>query len=145
MNDALVRPGEEAYPAVHGRPARNDSLPVWRLWRVLGHNRLLIATCTTALVVTTAYFTSRITPKYEASASIRIEQGEPRLGDFGMSRAPTPNELPTEFQVLQSRTLLEAVADSLGLQLEVRAPANVSRPDLSWLDQGLAQCSAGKV
>jgi capsular exopolysaccharide synthesis family protein len=78
----------------------------------------------------------RLTPKYEASASIRIQHDESRLGDFGISGPSTPNEFPTEFQVLQSRTLAEAVVDSLGLQLEVRAPTNRSRSELFPLITG---------
>ena len=90
----------------------------------------MIAGCTSAVVAATAYFTARITPKYEASASIRIAPDDSRLGEFANSRTPTPSELPTEFQVLQARSLLEAVADSLALQIELRAPAAASREDL---------------
>jgi len=110
----------------------------------LRRHRLLIASCTAALVGATAYFTSRVTPKYEASASIRIEQDDSRLGDFGMPRATTPNELPTEIEVLQSRALAETVADSLGLQVELKAPANVLREVVFSLISGSRDASPRK-
>lgn len=122
--------GGQAYPEAGGRDAPGNSAPPMRGWRILRRHLLLIASCTGALVATTAYFTSRITPKYEAFASIRIEEEEDadsRLGDRRIARPPTPNELPTELEILQSRTLAGAVADSLKLQVELRAPANVSR------------------
>jgi len=130
MEHALVRHLETGNAAAVGRYLSGESLPSHQLWGILRRNRLLITACTTALVVTTAYFTSRVTPKYEASASIRIEsieQDKSRPGDFDISGPSLPNELPTEFQVLQSRTLLEAAADSLGLQLELREPAGAPR------------------
>lgn len=127
MHDALLRDGDRAYSLHHGHHASNDSMARWRLWAVLRRHRLLIASCTAVLVVTTAYFTLRATPKYAASASIRIEQDESRLGGLGMGWARTPNELPTEIEILQSRALAEAVAESLGLQLALRSPVHATR------------------
>jgi capsular exopolysaccharide synthesis family protein len=68
--------------------------------------------------------------EYEASASLRIDPDDSRLLDLGAQRAGRPSELLTEFQVLQSRSLLAAVVDSLGLQIELRASTNVRRGDL---------------
>jgi len=99
------------------------------LRRVVRRHPLLIAGCTAALVGATAYFTRRAAPQYEATASIRIadQSDEPRLAQLGGSRSPTPGELPTEIEVLQSRALAEAVADSLALQVELEAPIHVTR------------------
>ena len=99
------------------------------LRRVLRRHPLLIAGCTAALVGATAYFTRRAAPQYEATASIRIadQADDPRLAQLGGARATTPGELPTEIEVLQSRALAEAVADSLALQVELEAPLHVAR------------------
>jgi len=129
MNDAVVHRREQSYALVDDH-ARGESPVRWRFGAVIRRHKLLIASCTTALVATTAYFTSRLTPTYEASASIRIEQDDSRLGDLGMSRATTPNELPTEIEILRSRALTEAVADSLAVQVELKAPSNGLRRDV---------------
>ena len=99
------------------------------LRRVLRRHPLLIAGCTAALVGATGYFTWRAAPQYEATASIRIadQADDPRLAQLGGARSPTPGELPTEIEVLQSRALAEAVADSLALQVELEAPIDVPR------------------
>ena len=104
--------------------------PAPSLWRMISRNRLLIAGCTVLLVATTVLATSKITPRYEASASIRIDPDDSPLSDLGVNRGERSNELPTEFQVLQSRRLLEMVVDSLGLQLEVQPPVTIRRADL---------------
>jgi capsular exopolysaccharide synthesis family protein len=90
-------------------------------------NWLLIAACAGTLVATTALFTSRLTPKYQASASIRIEEEEQARLGVGSSGTSTLNELPTEVEILQSRGLAEAVTDSLALRVELHLPANVPR------------------
>jgi capsular exopolysaccharide synthesis family protein len=130
MTQPVIQTNGEQLPAVRespwsGRPPLSPSF-----WRMIYRHRLLIVGCAATLVTTTVFFTSRMTPKYQASASIRIDPDDSRLVDLGIPRAARPSELLTEFQVLQSRWLLEAVADSLGLQLELRAPAGVHRADL---------------
>ena len=130
MDQRPIRYPAQAYPEIGGRPRPEDSPAPWHLWRMLSRHRLLIAGSTAAVVATTAYFTWRVTPTFEASASIRIAQEDYRVGDLANLRASAPTEVPTEFQVLQSRTLLEAVTDSLGLQVELRAPATASRENL---------------
>lgn len=144
MDHDLTQYREQLYAELSGRHRTEDSPAPARLWRVLGANRLLVGGCTAVVVASSAYFTWRMTPKYEASASIRIAEDDSRLGDFPNSRAPTPNELPTEFQVLRSRTLLEAVADSLVLQVELRAPVTASRDDLFLLCKVSGDALPGK-
>jgi len=127
MDHVPVRHREQANAGLSARYAPSTTLPLWLLGRIVRRHRLLIAACTAALVGATAYFTVRATPQYEASASIRIEEEEPSLEHLRVSRSPTPSELPTEIEVLRSRALAEAIVDSLGLQVELEAPVNVSR------------------
>ncbi len=60
-------------------------------------------------MATAALATTRMTPVYEATASLRIDPDDSRLTDLGIDRPARPSDLPTEFQVLQSRRLLELV------------------------------------
>jgi capsular exopolysaccharide synthesis family protein len=90
-------------------------------WRLVYRHRWQIALCAALAVAAAALATTRMTPVYEATASLRIDPDDSRLTDLGIDRPARPSELPTEFQVLQSRRLLELVTDSLGLQLEVRS------------------------
>lgn len=131
MNDALLSDERHGSASLDGRYRSNHSPAGARPWAFLRRNRLLIATCTGTLVATTAFLTSRLTPKFEASASIRIEEEQDaRLGGAGFSETSTQNELPTEVEILQSRALAEAVTDSLALPVEVRQPTNVSRDQI---------------
>jgi succinoglycan biosynthesis transport protein ExoP len=129
-----------------GRRPSGDTAAAARLWSVLSANAPLIAACTAVVVATTGLVTWRLTPTYEASASIRIAQDDARLEPFTTAPAPAvgPNELPTEFQVLQSRTLSEAVVDSLRLQVELRKPATVSREELFLVTQASRDALAGQ-
>jgi capsular exopolysaccharide synthesis family protein len=143
MTQPVIQPSGERVPAL-GEVHRGGGAPLSpSFWRMIYRRRFLVAGCTVALVATTLFFTLRMTPKYDASASIRIDPDDSRLIDLGIPRAARPSELLTEFQVLQSRGLLEAVVDSLGLQLEIRAPAKVRRADLFGVIEVSRDAKAG--
>jgi capsular exopolysaccharide synthesis family protein len=145
---APIRPGEPAAGSDHALRGPQDDMPALaRLWGILANNALLIAGCAAVVVATTGLATWRVRRTYEATASIRIEQSDARLASFTTEPqvAPTtPTELPTEFQVLQSRTLAEAVVDSLCLQVELRAPATVWRDDVFLSCSGTRRAEAGR-
>lgn len=128
MNEMLVRHAEHGW--VDGRYPSNQPVARSRVGPVLRRHRLLIVSCTVVMVVTSAYVTLQVTPKYEASASIRIEHDAPRVGTMDRDGGPSPNELPTEIEILQSRVLAEAVAESLALQVALQVPVNVTRQEV---------------
>ncbi len=130
MTGPLSPQGGDRLPAVAVESHWPSAPSRASLWRMISRNRLLVAACTALLVATTAIVTWRITPRYEASASIRIDPDDSRLLDLGAPRDARPNELATEFQVLQSRQLLGAVVDSLGLQLDLQSRGKVRRADV---------------
>ena len=95
------------------------------LWKVARRNLPLIAACSLAAGATAVAVTSRLTPVYEASTSIRVDQRPsqlPALDALGLSAG---NAVGTELEVIRSRAVIEGVADSLGLQLRLRRPVRV--------------------
>ena len=68
------------------------------LWRMIFRNRLLIAGCTVLLVATTVLATSKITPRYEASASIRIDPEDSPLIDLGVPGGSGQMSSPPSFR-----------------------------------------------
>jgi tyrosine-protein kinase Etk/Wzc len=99
-------------------------------WGVLRRNRVLIASSVIVILGATFIFTSRLTPVFSATSSIRIDEKETQLPALDILRASEGNVLETEMQMLQSRTLAESVVDSLQLQLQVMDPAREARADL---------------
>jgi polysaccharide biosynthesis transport protein len=95
------------------------------LWTGAKRNLLLIAACSLVAGGTAVAVTSRLTPVYEASTSIRVDQRPsqlPALDALGLSAG---NAVGTELEVIQSRAVVEGVADSLRLQLRLRRPVRV--------------------
>ncbi len=88
--------------------------------------------CVVAVAAAVAYYTSRQTPVFEASTTLRIRTREPNLPDIyrTISTGVAGGELATEIAVLGSRALKEDAAGLLGLQLAVVEPARVARGDL---------------
>jgi polysaccharide biosynthesis transport protein len=95
-------------------------------WATLRRRRWLILGSTVLVMAATAYATHRLTPIYEATASIRIDE---RVSTLPMdpSQLSTRSELNTDIEELSSRVLAQAVAESLGVQLQLVQPAGVPR------------------
>lgn len=124
--------GRPPRPALPGRvQAREDDVHILRVWGFLRRNILLILGCALLTVTGAAIVTARSIPVYEAAASIRIDDNQSGVPALEILRnVSTGNALSTEIEVLRSRALAEAVADSLGLQLQLVEPAGVSRHEL---------------
>lgn len=110
---------------------RRDESPVREAWHfvrrnwawVLGTPALVLAVALVALQV--------VRPVYETTATVRIDEERSGLPVLEALRTlSSGSEINTEMQVLRSRTLAEAVMDSLRLQVELRSPRNVSRDHL---------------
>lgn len=99
------------------------------VWAAVWRNRWLILACTVCAIVLAAYLTSRATPVYQVSATLKIEPKEPNLPGFFRS-LPDEGELGTEARVLESRTLAEAAAAALALQFRMVEPVRVARDEL---------------
>lgn len=116
-------------PAPNGHP--DDEIDLREVWNILRRNRGLIAFCLVATVAVAVAWTLLATPIYEASTSIRIDEGQTNLPVLDILRTmSTRSEVDTEMEVLRSRTLAELVVDSLGLQLTVRKPKRIARKEI---------------
>jgi polysaccharide biosynthesis transport protein len=104
-----------------------DSPGLGTYWGILVRNRYLILACGMAVAGGAAYYTSRQTPVFEASASLRMQVREPNLPDIYRSTGSAGSELATEIAVLRSRALQEDAASQLGLQVDVVEPRRVAR------------------
>jgi capsular exopolysaccharide synthesis family protein len=99
------------------------------VWAAIRRNRWLILVCTAGAMAVAAFLTSRATPVYQASATLKVEVREPNLPGIFRS-LPDGSELGTEAQVLESRTLAESAATALALQFRLVEPRGVSRDEL---------------
>lgn len=110
-----------------------DEVRLLDLWRALVRRRRLVLGITGTVVALAALATSQIDPVYEGRASIRVEEPNATLNASLIALAPAgmagASGIMTDIEMLRSRSLAEAVIDSLGLQLRVRAPA-VARASL---------------
>ncbi len=112
------------------RPAHDEQeIRPRAVWAAIRRNRWLILACTVGAVAAAAFMTSRATPVYQASATLKMEVKASSLpGIFEYSSEGS--ELGTEAEVLQSRTLAESAATALALQFRLLEPRGVSRDEL---------------
>jgi capsular exopolysaccharide synthesis family protein len=106
---------------------------------VLRRHRLLLLACTVLVPLVTYFITRRLTPVYEASASIRVDLKQPSLPVLdALQGLAAGNEVATEMAELQSRMLMEEVVVALALRL------NVVHPERSQRDKIFANLTAGR-
>jgi polysaccharide biosynthesis transport protein len=101
------------------------------VWAVVVRNRLLILACTAVVAGAAAFYTSRQTPIFEASTTLRIRFREPSLTDVYGTMLNARGDIETEIAVLQSRALKENAAAVLGLQLDILEPERTPRGELA--------------
>src|SRR4051794_11503132 len=99
------------------------------LWAAAWRSRWVFLACILAAVGVAAFLTSRATPVYEATATLKVEEKEPNLPSMykDLSSLAKGAELGTEAQVLESRTLAESAARALAMQVQMTAPHGVAR------------------
>ncbi|HEY4216049.1 MAG TPA: polysaccharide biosynthesis tyrosine autokinase [Gemmatimonadaceae bacterium] len=115
-------------PIVQNSPVDDDEISVAKFWDVIRRNRWLIAICFTVCVLLGIAYASLSQPVYESSGTIRIDEEQSNLPVLDVLKSlATGNQVSTEMQVLQSRTLSEDVVDTLALQVQVLKPRGVAR------------------
>jgi capsular exopolysaccharide synthesis family protein len=69
---------------------------------------------------------------YRAAATVRVQQARPAFSTQPtyQSYDPRLDPLLSEQQVIRSQTVAEGVVDDLGLRLQIREPANLTRTEL---------------
>lgn len=95
---------------------------------ILRRSRLLILGCTAIIVAVTVFFTRQVTPIYEATTSIRVDERQPSLPALdALQGFASTNEVTTEMAELGSRSVAEEVTEALALRLDVVRPERASR------------------
>jgi capsular exopolysaccharide synthesis family protein len=127
MNERLALPGSTtpvAPAAAHGVVPRT-------VWGALRRHRWLILACLLAGLGTGFMLVRRIEPSYQAQASLEVRPPRPGLQTAAPAVAVVEDDnIATDIRVLQSRTLAEAVVDSLRLQVTVAKPGGARRSSL---------------
>lgn len=106
---------------------------------VLRRHRVMIAACTVLVTFVTVIVTQRVTPTYEASVSIRVDEKQPSLPALdALQGIASANEVTTEMAELGSRSVAEEVTEALALRVQVLQPERSRRSAI------FASLSAGR-
>lgn len=97
------------------------------LWMTVRQYRLMVVACGLGAAIAALLLVSRVTPEYEATASLRIDPREPQLPALDVVWAVPGANIGTEAEMLQSRALAAKVADSLGLRVQIVSPDGLPR------------------
>jgi capsular exopolysaccharide synthesis family protein len=135
---ATVSPAPALVP--HAQPRQDpDEIDLRAALGVLRRRWRLVLACFALAVAAGWLITSRMTPIYQATSTIRIaekESGVPGL-DVIKQIAGGETEVSTEMEVLRSRALAEYVVGELDLRLVLDHPERVPRSSiLAWQDVG---------
>jgi tyrosine-protein kinase Etk/Wzc len=127
MNERLALPGSTTPIA----PAAAPGVVPRTVWGALRRHRWLILACLLAGLGTGFMLVRRIEPSYQAQASLQVSAPRPGL-QRATSTTPVVEDdnIATEIRELQTRTLAEAVVDSLRLQVTVAKPGGARRSSL---------------
>lgn len=130
MEPALL-PGQIAPQAAYTPPAPSDAVRVRELWRMIRRHRLLIAVCTALGLALGVALVSRARPEYQSTAKILVDDNRERVARLsGTEVDEEKGRMATEIEMLRSRALAEAVADSLELRVRLVEPAGVPRGEV---------------
>ncbi len=146
MSESLVPAATTRAPQLspgsthHGAPFSNlpedagddGSIDPRRTWGIIRRHLWLILFCVAGGGAIGLLLTWRATPVYEATASLRITEGENSLPGLDVLEAlgGGQTEVNTELEVLRSRTLVQRVVDTLGLRLSAIEPRKSPRSAL---------------
>lgn len=114
-------------------PPPAEELHLRDAWSFLGRNRVLIAAVAALGLAAGAVVVQRMTPVYEAAASLRVDEAQPQLPGLavpGLGALGGAGTILTDIETLRSRTLAAALVDSFGLRVAVRRPARAPRAEV---------------
>lgn len=112
-----------------GRPEEEARLR--SLWNFVARNRLLTLGVPLLVVAATVVLVYVVSPVYEASTWIRIDEERSNVAVLdALSALSAGTTIGTELEVLRRRPLSEEVVDSLQLQMELQRPRRTQRSEL---------------
>ena len=126
----------ETLPAVqHPFAEPNQEIDLRRAWATIARSAWIIVVCVGLAVAAAVVAVRRLEPRFEASATVRIEDKKPAgpmsaMYYFGNDAQST---LAMASEVITSRTLATDIVDQLGLRLGIDQPQRTMRSSLiSW-------------
>jgi tyrosine-protein kinase Etk/Wzc len=115
-------------PDTPGPPPPDDLIDLRSLWQLLRRNWPVALGCALLGLALAVLYARLAPPVYRATTTLQFaERGTSVPVLDALRDIDGGSEVGTEMEVLRSRTLAEAVIDSLGLQVELRAPRAVPR------------------
>ncbi len=102
--------------------SQDGELSFQDIWHVLMRNQALILTCAAFVIFgVSGLWAFTATPVYKASTSIRIDEDKSKAPvlEALQQLSSDGSDVVTEMEVLNSRSLAEAVVDSLGFKATV--------------------------
>jgi tyrosine-protein kinase Etk/Wzc len=98
------------------------------MWQACRRQRVLSVGIPALILVTTGFFLWWTEPVYEGVATIRIDQERSGVAIIeALRNLSSGSKITTEMEELRSRSLAEAVVDSLGLSVTMRHPRKIAR------------------
>lgn len=121
-----------ATPPGYPPPPDEEGIDLRMVWAILRRHWYIIVACVALAGVAGWFVTDRMTPVYEANASLRINEQEAAVPGLEVLKdlRGQGSEVNTEMQVLRSRSLAQLVADRLQLRLGVEEPRRAARSGL---------------
>ncbi|HSE26774.1 MAG TPA: Wzz/FepE/Etk N-terminal domain-containing protein, partial [Gemmatimonadales bacterium] len=147
---AARRPAIPLPPAGWGPPppraTPDDEIDLREVWAILRRNWWIVAGCTLLGLLAAFAYVQLATPIYRSSTTLQFQEKGSTVPVLDALRdLQGGTEVGTEMEVLRSRSLAEAVIDSLGLQVAVRGPRGVRRADALAAIQADADAPASRV
>ncbi|HJS46789.1 MAG TPA: Wzz/FepE/Etk N-terminal domain-containing protein, partial [Gemmatimonadales bacterium] len=108
----------------------DDEIDLREAWAILRRNWWIVAGCTALGLLAAFAYVKLATPIYRSSTTLQFQEKGSTVPVLDALRdLQGGTEVGTEMEVLRSRSLAEAVIDSLGLQVVVRGPRDARRTD----------------
>jgi capsular exopolysaccharide synthesis family protein len=115
-------------------------------WYFLRRNAGLVLGVPLVVLLVAVAALQVVRPVYDTGTTLRIDEDKSSVPVLDALRSlSSGSEITTEMQVLGSRTLAEAVIDSLRLQVRLRSPRNASREEILAAVQVSRDAPRGRV
>lgn len=130
----------------NGVDSRDEgSMTLQDVWGAVRRHARLLMGVTTAVVALVMLATALLPPAYESEAAVRIRSESPGggmlaqlapLAELGGLGGLADDDVDTEIGVLRSRRIVAAVADSVGLHVELTSPRRARSLYLQVIEAG---------